>query len=305
MKHKKICFAAIVLVTCLFIIYHNYGNGGSEPSKSMIEHPEEIAKLQFNTIRLDRKDYPENKLESLLKSIENLVPEEEVKREEQDFLSILFIYESGEKEVYLFFEEQDQWYMEASDGQVYQDAEFVLDYVDLNAVTVVTLNSLSEEKLKIYIEAWKDQNLSEEERELCTLTESYELDGFSEQEAVNKAKKELDEREKLFAYAKENHSYPSEQKQQELLENYLLDMKASPGYEAYAEICESAGVSVEETVSLRRQSLIELEISNQLWNEKRLGYMRGNDQIGEKTYDDFNEYYRAFLKKYVYEGQGL
>lgn len=300
---KKTFLAAIAAGACLLTMGCGKDFVKKEDGQIMIEHPKEIEKLQFNTIRLERKDYPEDKLDSLIKNMESLVPTETVLKDEQDLLSILFIYENGEKDVYLFFEDQNQWYMEAADGQIYKDAEFVLDYVDLNAVTVTTLNSLSKEKLEIFIEAWKDSTLSAKERELRILTESYELDGFSEEDAVNKAMRELEEREKLFVYAKKEEMYPSEERVQELLETYLSDMQASPEYASYEEACESAGISVDEIVNLRKQSLIELEISNQLWNEKRLDYMKGNDQIGAKAYDDFNEYYRAFLKISVYEGQ--
>lgn len=306
MKNKtKIFLTLAVAGICLFAMYYSKSPVPREADKIVIEYPEEIAKLQFNTIRLDRKDYPEDKLKSLLNHIENLVPTERVTRENQDFLSIILLYGNGEKEVYLFFEDQEQWYMETSDGQVYQDADFILDYLNRENVTVTAENGLLKENLTLYIEVLKNQSLSEMDRELYVLTKKYESSGVSEESAIDKAKKELDEREKLFIYAKKNQIYPSEERQQELMETYLSEMKTSKDYASYEENCAAAGFTVEEIVALRKQSLIELEISHILWNEKRLDYMKGDDRIGDKIYDDFQEYYRAFLREYVYEKQDL
>jgi hypothetical protein len=106
----------------------------SEKEPSQIEIPEEkIAKFQMGSIRSKPEEY--KKLSDFIENMEGAVPEKDQKKAPhrgEDYYPVSFIYEDETKDIFYFFPKGEKWYLETENGDVYGNADFILDYVDID-----------------------------------------------------------------------------------------------------------------------------------------------------------------------------
>lgn len=301
MKHKNfLIFGILLFGLCLVYLV---GNKHSEVQKVTIAHQENIAQIQLNTIRISVQDYSSAKLDSLLKCIQDADPIEQGKslQRNEDFMSVLFIYEDGSKEDFYFFEDDGAWYMEADDGKFYENAGFIEDYVNHEKAEVTAAVTISKDMLGIYLELLKDEKASDLETEISYHVAAYQKSGDSLEEALEKTEQMLIKRWKLFNYAEEEGFFLSEEEQAELMENYLSAIKSADDHEEYETLCSQAGTSLENVISKMKYSILENEVSNRFYAARRLEFMEGNDTVEGQVYNNLKEYHNAFLQQYVYE----
>jgi hypothetical protein len=78
-----------------------------------------------------RTEVRQQEFDKVLKGLQEVTLVDSQKQPERgdDFLSILLIYEDGHKDKFFFFEQDENWYMETGEGEVYGNAGFITDII--------------------------------------------------------------------------------------------------------------------------------------------------------------------------------
>jgi len=304
MKKRIVVICAIVLIgLCLLFLRKN---NESQQTSVSVENPEKITQIQFCTMRIPRKEYPSKKLEALFKYLEDTTPvESKIKnslKRNEDFVSLLLIYGDGSKDKFFFFQDSGKWYMETDEGFFYENAEFIEDYITIQKLQEPESGELivNPEVLEIYLTLLKEHKDEGAKFDALYQEAAYQKQGYSEEEAKQKAAQKIEERQNLFEYAKESGIYPSEDEQTEIIENYILDVKTADNYEEFEKLCMQSQFSVEDVLWAMKDSILENEISNRFYYARRQEFMEGNDTVEGQVCDDIREYCQMFLKEYVY-----
>lgn len=126
MKPRKMFAFTTLAISCLLLAGAQNTFCGS--SGIVIENPEQIVQLQFGTMRTEVRQQELEKVLEGLKDVKLLSSQNQPDRGD-DFLSILLIYEDGHKDKFFFFEQNENWYMETGEGEVYGNAGFITDII--------------------------------------------------------------------------------------------------------------------------------------------------------------------------------
>lgn len=261
MKFRKIFVFTVFFAGCLMLTGIQNTLGAS--SGIVIENPEQIVQLQVGTMRTEVR---QQELDKVLKGLQEVTLVDSQKQPERgdDFLSILLIYEDGHKDKFFFFEQDENWYMETGEGEVYGNAGFITDIIHVE-------------------EAGTDGGPV----------------AYIGPEAVHSLISK-DQSQMLHEYAKKEGFYPTEEEVEQETEKYLSDFMESPDYEEYAKICEDSGYEFEELVRAQNDWILNSMVTFRDDNLRRREYMEGQDTIDGIVYENFADYRKAFQNKYVY-----
>lgn len=273
MKKKKIITtAALCLSLCLFTgtkIENVKAEGIA------IENPEDIVQYQLGTMRMDVQ---QEQLDEILNGLETVTLADEKSQKSltrgDDFLAILLIHEDGQKDIFHFFQENEKWYMQTGDGELYENADFITDIIHV-----------------------------EEAASGETVPSGYTGLSITEEGLLRMI--QTDKAEKLAAYAKKEGFYPTEEEIAEEMERYLSEYRKSPEYKERAKACEFAGYELEELLHSQNDFLVRIMVEQRFGEQRRIEYMEGTDTIDGVVYSDFNQYVNAFSNKYVYQKENL
>ena len=268
MKKKNIITtAALFLSLCLFT------GAKIENVKAegiIIENPDDIVQYQLGTMRMDAQ---QEHLDEILSGLETVTLADEENQKsltrEEDFLAILLIHEDGQKDIFHFFQENEKWYMQTGDGELYENADFITGIINV-----------------VDVEA-----------------NGHSFADFSIQ-GVN-ALISQEQSRMLHEYAKQEGFYPTEEELIQETEKYISDFKKSPNYEEYVKICAASGYEFEDLIRSQNDWVLNAMIIFRLDNRLRMEYMEGKDTIDGVVYDDFGYYQKAFRNKYVYQKEEL
>ena len=273
MKKKRIITtAALCLSLCLFT------GAKIENVKAegiAIENPEDIVQYQLGTMRMDVQ---QEQLDEILNGLETVTLADEKSQKSltrgDDFLAILLIHEDGQKDIFHFFQENEKWYMQTGDGELYENADFITDIIHV-----------------------------EEAASGETVPSGYTGLSITEEGLLRMI--QTDKAEKLAAYAKKEGFYPTEEEIAEEMERYLSEYRKSPEYKERAKACEFAGYELEELLHNQNDFLVRIMVEQRFGEQRRIEYMEGTDTIDGVVYSDFNQYVNAFSNKYVYQKENL
>ena len=268
MKKKNIITtAALFLSICLF------AGAKIENVKAegiIIENPDDIVQYQLGTMRMDAQ---QEQLDEILSGLETVTLADEKSQKSltrgEDFLAILLIHEDGQKDIFHFFQENEKWYMQTGDGELYENADFITGIINV-----------------VDVEA-----------------NGHSFADFSIQ-GVN-ALISQEQSRMLHEYAKQEGFYPTEEELIQETEKYISDFKKSPNYEEYVKICAASGYEFEDLIRSQNDWVLNAMIIFRLDNRLRMEYMEGKDTIDGVVYDDFGYYQKAFRNKYVYQKEEL
>ncbi len=213
-----------------------------------------------------RTEVRQQEFDKVLKGLQEVTLVDSQKQPERgdDFLSILLIYEDGHKDKFFFFEQDENWYMETGEGEVYGNAGFITDIIHVEE----------------------------------TGTDGGPV-AYIGPEAVHSLISK-DQSQMLHEYAKKEGFYPTEEEVEQETEKYLSDFMESPDYEEYAKICEDSGYEFEELVRAQNDWILNSMVTFRYDNLRRREYMEGQDTIDGIVYENFADYRKAFQNKYVY-----
>lgn len=268
MKKKKIITTAALFFSLCFCTGAKTENVKAEGV--IIENQEDIVQFQLGTMRMDVQ---QEQLDEILNGLETVTLADEKSQKSltrgDDFLAILLIHEDGQKDIFHFFKENDNWYMQTGDGELYENADFVTDII--NVVDVRADGS--------------------------------PFADFSVQ-GVN-ALISQEQNQMLHEYAKQEGFYPTEEELAQETEKYISDFQKSPNYEEYVKTCSASGYEFEDLIRSQNDWVLNAMIIFRLDNRLRMEYMEGKDTIDGVVYDDFGYYQKAFRNKYVYQKEEL
>lgn len=273
MKKKRIITtAALCLSLCLFT------GAKIENVKAegiAIENSEDIVQYQLGTMRMDVQ---QEQLDEILNGLETVTLADEKSQKSltrgDDFLAILLIHEDGQKDIFHFFQENEKWYMQTGDGELYENADFITDIIHV-----------------------------EEAASGETVPSGYTGLSITEEGLLRMI--QTDKAEKLAAYAKKEGFYPTEEEIAEEMERYLSEYRKSPEYKERAKACEFAGYELEELLHSQNDFLVRIMVEQRFGEQRRIEYMEETDTIDGVVYSDFNQYVNAFSNKYVYQKENL
>ena len=272
---------------------------------------EKLQYLQFNSTRMDVKKYPTQQLSRFWEDLGNTTPAENEKPEEpaedKNFPSVLLIYEGGETESLQFFKDSDKWFMETQDGTIYENADFITEWIPYeepenteNQPRVITSSEIDEELFGAYLDALKDQELSDLEGEVVHKTAAFRQQGTPSEKIGEEVRQIFIKRWKLFDYAEKEGFLPTEEEQDQMVEDCIAKIKDQPYYAEYDKICKDAGLSFDDIVRKNKDLICELELTNKFYDDRTAEFREGKDISDGHIYENFREYSIAFMEENIY-----
>lgn len=272
---------------------------------------EKLQYLQFNSTRMDVKKYPTQQLSRFWEDLGNTTPAENEKPEEpaedKNFPSVLLIYEGGETESLQFFKDSDKWFMETQDGTIYENADFITEWIPYeepenteNQPRVITSSEIDEELFGAYLDALKNQELSDLEGEVVHKTAAFRQQGTPSEKIEEEVRQIFIKRWKLFDYAEKEGFFPTEEEQDQMVEDCIARIKDQPYYAEYDKICKDAGLSFDDIVRKNKDLICELELTNKFYDDRTAEFREGKDISDGHIYENFREYSIAFMEENIY-----
>lgn len=273
---------------------------------------EKLQYLQFNSTRMDVKKYPSQKLSRFWEDLGSTVPaeNEDLKEpaEDKNFPSVLLIYEGGETESLQFFKEDDKWFMETQDGTLYENADFITEWIPYeepenteDQPRVITSAEIDTELFRIYLEALKEPDISDLEGEVSYKKAAFQREGLPPEEIEKQIKTVFTNRWKLFEYAESEGFLPTEEEREQMTEDCIARIKEESYYAEYDKICQEEGISFDDIVRKNKDLICELELTHKFYNDRIAEFKEGKDITGGHIYTSFGEYCQAFMAERVYE----
>lgn len=279
-----------------------------ETSAIQIQDLENIRAVQYNTIRMDAIRYGKDKISSLIDDIKSAVPVPGEKTDKiqrgEDYYTISLIYKDGTKDVFSFFEADDEWYMQTADGQVYENAGFATDYFGIKKASTtnggggrITIDQevLSKEILELgkqFEEFDLRYNFAREVRQSIGYGESAD-------EAISYTREKLTEQMRLYQYAVNAGYAVSEEKLTCWIESIIESAESAVNYDEAEEYFGEAGTTMREIIEKSRENCRITETISNMRSAKREEFKNGQDEINGKTYESLTDYWNGFMMDVV------
>lgn len=272
---------------------------------------EKLQYLQFNSTRMDVKKYPPQQLSRFWEDLGSTVSveNEDLKdtAEDKNFPSVLLIYEGGETESLRFFKDNDKWFMETRDGTVYENADFITEWIPYeepenteDQPSVITSAEIDEELFGTYLDALKKQELSDLEGEVVYKNAAFRQQGTPSEKIEDQVRQIFIKRWKLFDYAEKEGFFPTEEEQDQIVEDCIARIKDQSYYAEYDKICKDAGLSFDDIVRKNKDLICELELTNKFYDDRTEEFREGKDISDGHIYENFREYSIAFMEENIY-----
>lgn len=272
---------------------------------------EKLQYLQFNSTRMDVKKYPTQQLSRFWEDLGSTVSveNEEMKEpaEDKNFPSILLIYEGGETESLRFFKDNDKWFMETQDGTVYENADFITEWIPYeepenteDQPSVITSAEIDEELFVTYLDALKKKELSDLEGEVVYKIAAFRQQGTPSEKIEDQVRQIFIKRWKLFDYAEKEGFFPTEEEQDQMVEDCIARIKDQSYYAEYDKICKDAGLSFDDIVRRNKDLICELELTNKFYDDRTAEFKEGKDISDGHIYENLREYSVVFMEENIY-----
>lgn len=256
-------------------------------------------KTDVSAFGKDRANELQSQIAALIEAgaAENAPAQEET----QPTFSICLRYENGDRELYTFYRANVAWYMKTADGTIYPNAKFCTDYVSFSdggeksgfQVEISDSMQLPDADLEAkYSEHGKDWYLATEPEKRMAY-------GQSKEEAEASVRQDIENGEKLYAYASKKYTCTDEEVEN-AIEEYLLALKMADGYDALQQSFAEAGLDLEEYEHKSAPIFRYRIMQEHVYQEAYDAFRSGEDEIDGVVYDTLEEYWRAFLEKEVY-----
>lgn len=238
----------------------------TEQAFIMTHGKEDIVKIQYSSIRADIDKYPKSQLNDLIYHLDSVKPVDQeeianVKRGEEYF-TISFIYNDGTKDVYFFFQNNDNWYVETDKGDLYKNADFIADFTDL-------------------ADFKKRTQAGEGTYELTMLPST---DNMIQGEC-----------------AKQLGITVSDEEMDKIVEKYVSDVSQADYFmRKYNLIYKEAGISLQESAEKNKEIMRADLIRVRLDQYMRKEFADGKDRVGDNVYENAKDYFQAYLEEVSY-----
>lgn len=263
-----------------------------------VELPEisEIETVQYNSIKIPVERLDTENIMDLIQDLESLQPLRGDHTEKSAIYdTISLIYKDGSKDVFLFWKENDNWYVETLEGDIYENADFVQDYINYKEIDAEPDIILPDMFL---IKFFSDYGNGDNYNVLPELTNCL-IQGYSLEQAAEITEAKVMRDEILYQYAVIQNISPADEELQGYISNIIDGLRALPNYTDLENALTESGTNIEKEIEKRNQ-IIRKELSIQrLYNNKYDDFRCGRDTIEETVYWDFGSYWNAFVEKTV------
>ena len=318
---KKRILATMISIILLCALPAVCGCQQEERESAIILPDKKIETVQINGMKVHANESSKwGDFETFAQSLESLLPLEDSQKKierGENYSVINLIYEDRTKERFYFFQVDDVWYVESEDGTIFRNADFVKEYINLPSQIPVENTSLSGElellnpsEIKKMIELHirlKERGVLYSEKDLRAAfvieMQNQLLLYAAEQEAVQAARQSLTGKMDQYQYTVSEGLSLSEEELDKQLDEQANRVKSAENFSELESYFKEYGTSYEEYEKDRREySRIQLTIEK-LYQAAYEEFRHGNDQIGDKICEDFNEYWTYFLLEVVYPAQ--
>ena len=197
--------------------------------------------------------------------------------------------------------------METWDGTVYENADFITEWIPYeepenteDQPSVITSAEIDEELFGEYLDALKKQELSDLEGEVVHKTAAFRQQGTPSEKIEEEVRQIFIKRWKLFDYAEKEGFFPTEEEQDQMVEDCIARIKDQPYYAEYDKICKDAGLSFDDIVRKNKDLICELELTNKFYDDRTAEFREGKDISDGHIYENFREYSIAFMEENIY-----
>lgn len=282
----------IGLVTCLY----------SRPSSIQLPEYDSIAKVYIDSVKMEPGKFGRENLEILMKNIETAMPATRLQamqtERDDNYFVITFVDKNEKSTIFYFYRVDGKCYMETKNGELYEDANFIEEYLTGDwgwhpapKGLAAGMNVPQEATVRYALDTEYDVRywLYSE------ITESM-TEGLAEEAAITKAKETILREYRLYQYAVENGYQISDEEYEEILEERIAEAKQQENYMAAEQVCEKLGTTQESNI---RKS------SEWIWRmEDTIDYMQfcfynefreGNDTVDGVEYNSAGDYRNASM----------
>lgn len=272
---------------------------GCSTENKMVKLPEvsEIQTVQYNSMKVPADRLETENLSSLVQDLKSLQPHKNDDVEINELYdTISLIYENGDKDVFLFWKENNSWYAQTLDGTIYENADFVEDYIDRTETDFaqnVTIPNMFWLKFLTTHDDY-DDNYDILAELIDCLAQGYSLEQAAE---ITEDKVRRDET--LYQYAISQNFNPTDEELQEYKNKIVDELKAIQNYNNLETIFHESGTNIEKEIEKRDHNIKKELCIQMLYNDRYNSFRRGEDKVGEIVYWDFESYWNAFLEKTV------
>ena len=204
-----------------------------------------VIKTEVSDFGKDRANELQGQIAALIEA--GAAEDAPTQEESQPTFSICLRYENGDRELYTFYRANEAWCMKIADGTVYPNADFCSDYISVSddgeaagfQMEISDSIQLPDADLEAkYSEHGKDWYLATEPEKRLAY-------GQSKEEAEASVRQDIENGEKLYAYASKKYTCTDE-KVDEKIEEYISALKTADGYDALEQAFTDAGLDLEE-----------------------------------------------------------
>lgn len=250
---------------------------------------------------------------TLREDMENatLLDKSEAPERGEFYIVITLCYNDGEKDNFYFFQADEAWYVETKDNEVYQGADFIEDYVGVYEAAVAESDTgehrgeiinVENAKKGIELDLWlKEQGIPFADNDLRALfaaemlneEENWETQG----DAIKAVRRTLTWKMASCQYALEQGCEVNDEELRQKMDEELKRMKSTSVYNELEAIYKEYGISHEELREYEKERHRLLYTEEKLRNSVYEQFRHGNNQIGEKVCEYFDEYFDCFLSE--------
>lgn len=296
---KKHIFS--LFCTCLILPMRLFAAEGEAADEGQLDRAANIYSVQIDANKSTAGEWGTEELAALIEKLSSAaVPEQEAQAQRgEDYDSVILTYMDGTKDRYFFFEDGQRWYMEIPGEAVYQNAEFITEYIsyaDSSPGITINIPSFTKSLLSFAVEqdsfgfsyAFALQVLMMEEA------------GRDEEEALTAARDQFMSAEYAYRYNLLMGLEVSDGEYSALWDEQNELLRRSGRYDELLEICHEVGINLDdehdEGWELSRASANK----DKLYKIKYREFCDGEDQVGGTEYWYFGEYWDAFFREEVY-----
>lgn len=309
---KNILFGILIVFILIGPIQVQADHTGLITSdKKMLNRKDEpIEVIQFNSLKMESSKFGKQKLIKLLQMLESTINPQNSEDNMQlidNYHTLILIYNNHEKIKYKFFQQDNRWYVQDADGAIYCNAEFILDFFDIQDY------SSSPNEAPYHSALALDSSISKDVINWGKLFDIYDLNyyfgccmfrykenGLSTEMALNTTKANLESGLKIYKYAVNNGYAPEDELLEKEIEDQQNEIKNAANIEEIEKILNENNLLLEDELQKMSSYFKSKSIINELYITEYNKFRNGEDTVKDTVCWTFEEYWNALLTEIVF-----
>lgn len=318
-KSYKIILLIGVLL-CVFLIVWKFFFAGEKDEVQKPETPKEeiqisvqnIEAIQFGGIIVDASEIDVQEFVELLSEVTPIAGEDTVQLEEHAYIVTLH-GEERSKENFFFYqdaESKERWYVKDEEQRLFQNAEFITEYIKVSADDYAAKGKLKIPDLDVFGQVI---GLHQKLKELGAAYSTTDMRAFlavevqnqkalydTEEAAVAAARDFLTKKMAQYEYAVRKGYTLSDEELEERIQKEDAMLKEASGFSELEQCFAQFGTTYDEYQQDRKEYRKVQFTIERLYEEIRDEFSLGNIWVGDRQAKDMNEYWMYYLQDIVF-----